>query len=73
MCLTHATTTVNIVLAHDAVAFMNSFPAFETSDARDVLSKLVGWIIGVEDVHTITRIILSVLVWRKDFDGVIDS
>jgi hypothetical protein len=36
-------------------------------------SKLVGWIVGVEDIYTVMGIILSVLIWRKYFDGVIDE
>jgi hypothetical protein len=72
VCLVHTTTTLNIVLAHDTVAFMNSLPALEAADTGDGSSKLVRGIVGVEDIYTVTGIILSVLVWRKDFDSVID-
>jgi hypothetical protein len=60
--LAHASLTIDVVLAHDPVAIMDAFAAFEAANTGNVCTERVGRAIGVQDVHTAACIFLRMAI-----------
>lgn len=52
---------------------MHALAALESADARDIGAKRIHWVIWIENVDTISGILLGAAVWGEDFDGIIYS
>jgi len=63
MRLAHTATTLDVILAHYAVTFVDSLLTLQTADAtRSVSTECVRWIVRVENVDSVTGIFLGFLV-----------
>jgi hypothetical protein len=70
---THAAATIDIVLAHDAVAVVNALAALESAQITHSRSSKVDWIVGIQDIDATVGEILGVTIGGEDLDSVVNS
>jgi hypothetical protein len=70
---THAAATIDIVLAHDAVAIVNALAALESAQIAHSGFGKVDRIVGVKDIDAAVGEILSVTIGGEDLDSVVNS
>lgn len=71
--ISHAAATINVILAHDAIAVLDALMALETTDIADMSTQNIGRVVGIENVDARTSLVLRVLVRREEFDGIVEA
>lgn len=71
--LAHAAATVNVILAHDAIAVLKTLAALESAESVHSRTEDIGRVVWVEDVDASTGLVLGVSVWGEDLDGIVDA
>lgn len=70
---THATATIHIVLTHYAITVLKTFAALESAEIAHGGSDKVGRVVWIQNIDTTVGEILSVPIWREDFDSVVNT
>jgi hypothetical protein len=70
---THATATIDIVLAHDAVAVVNTLAALESAQIAHGRTGKIDRVVGIQNIDAAMGEILGVTIGGEDLDGVVDA